>query len=132
MPPGNDPLCSGANEHRPVKLKLFNCGSSFRGETNDQSATLTPGKMIRPELPVRVEKWNTFARERIDPGHVSMFDAVAIPAGETKIIDVIVAAERLRNDVIYCESRADNFFTTPAITATMAGALRHCSAQFRG
>ena len=85
------PALAGDHNDWSVHLQAGNCRAANRGAPSDLCRTVYPLKMICPDLRARIKEGYRIACFRINTLGCRMFVAVAVPAGQTQILQPIAA-----------------------------------------
>lgn len=81
--------------------------------------------MVIPNMLPRMEKWNVISRSRIDARKIWSFVEIAPATRPTKVLDVILSAVLLGNNMLQMERPLVDLFRKMAVFAPTASPLPH-------
>jgi hypothetical protein len=131
MFPNGDQDASKIDKRLPVQFQSRNRRSSDRRQTKNLCAIRSPGKMIAPFMPARMEQDREFARKWITKLSAVVFVIIATLAGQSQIRQRWVAPAAARANVFHRESLMRKVAWTLAVFAPAACAFSHGLADIR-
>ena len=132
MPAGQYPQSAGIDQGNAVELKRCDRGSSGWSQADHEQATLLPREVFVPTLRIGVKQSDYRTAIWIDTGNPGAFETIAFPTGQTEVFGSCATAQRFGYDMVNREHATGDRFSSLAVAATMACALRDTCSQHRG
>jgi hypothetical protein len=113
---------------RRVHLENLCCGSPSRCSAHDKGKL--PKEMIDPGLLAWIEEAHYLARISVNTSQIRSLVPVASVAGITEVLDIVIAAMLLWDDVLDMEYGGNELFRETAIFATETSTLSYKRSNF--